>query len=618
MASEAYLTWREALSGRMRRLTPFVQRPRLVGGGLLFLVLVIVAIMLVPSLSLSRSAAKATVVARLETLIGQNVSIDGPIRFSLLPRTRLVVERVRIGRGNGFDIDQIVADLDPLDALWGHARLSRLVLIRPALRPDSAMRDIALADPDAKGLAWLREAVGNGLGRMNGLQILEIRDGVYRPAVSDTGGPSGFSNANLTVTQSSQGAAINLSGSFIWNGQPTDLDMKVASPAALIAGKESGIDFHMQAPPLEAGFSGTASLMENTGVTGHIKLSSSSFSRGLEWIGNPKGRVPDLGAVAIDGDLLLRGRSANLANVALTIAGSTGRGALEAKLTDTAPVVAGTLAFEQLDLDPFGRSIAPLPKDPIDMERPLDMSFADAVNLDIRLSAGKASLGQIPLSDVAAVVTLGDGTAKIDVGDAAVFGGRGQAVLNLDGRGMHPLVSGKAALTDIDTAQMFQTLSANSLTVSGKSNITATVEAPAKDWASIIRDIDGDARIKVRDGAVAGFDPQVFAKPGARRLMDGSIGATVPFDQLNAQVSMRGARLRLREVTIANDTGVLTAKGDYYAQTNSLSIRGTYDANPPKTASATGEFTAAKPVRFTMHGQWPDPDVETEASDDTR
>nr|WP_255616962.1 AsmA-like C-terminal region-containing protein [Aurantimonas sp. VKM B-3413] len=252
------------------------------------------------------------------------------------------------------------------------------------------------------------------------------------------------------------------------------------------------------------------------------------------------------------------------------------------------------------------------------MERPLDVSFADAVNLDIRLSAGQASLGRIPLSDVAAVVTLGDGIAKIDVGDAAVFGGRGQAVLNLDGRGMHPLVYGTAALTDVDTAQMFQTLSADSLIVSGKSNITATLEAPAKDWASIIRDIDCDARIKVRDGAVAGFDPQVFAKPGARRLMDGSIGAKVPFDRLNAEVSMRGSRLRLREVTIANDSGVLNAWGDYYAQTNAVAIRGTYDANPPQTASTTSEFTAAKPVRFTMHGQWPDPDVETEPSDETK
>ncbi|MEX6505306.1 AsmA-like C-terminal region-containing protein [Jiella sp. M17.18] len=616
MASEAYLTWREQLSGRMRRLAPLVRRPRLLVLGLGAVIVIAAVVALFARVALDEDAARSSVVARLEALTGENVSVDGPVRFSLLPRTRLTIGRVQIGRGNGFDIDQIVADLDPLSALLGRAKPSRLVLVRPALRPDNPLAAISWNGAGQQGIAHARKMLRTFIDRIEGLGVLEIRDGVYRPASARTGGPSGFSNANLTITHSSQTAAVDVAGSLIWNGQPTDIDFKIGAPAALLAGKDSSVDLDIQSPPLTARFSGTATLVRNTGVSGHLHLSSPSFTRSIEWIGNPDNDVPDLGPVAIDGDLLLRGNEASLSNAALTIAGSTGRGALEATFEPSRPQIGGTLAFAQLDLTPLGRSIAPLPNDPFDMERPIDVGFAKSVDLDLRVSANEATLGRVPLHDVAAVVTLGDGITKIDVGDASVFGGRGQATLMIDGTRPGNVVTGSASFSRIDTPRLFSALAIDGVGISGQSSITAKIDAPATDWASIIRNVQVDAKVKARNGAISGFAPQVFARPGARPLAAGTGSDSLPFDTLTASFALSGSRLHIADVAVESPSGTLSASGDYLAETNTVSLHGVYDASP-QTASTTGEFTASKPVKFTMDGQWPNPNVTTDMPNPT-
>ena len=95
-------------------------------------------------------------------------------------------------------------------------------------------------------------------------------------------------------------------------------------------------------------------------------------------------------------------------------------------------LVGGTLAFNDLNLTPIARSIAPYPRNALDFERPLAIEFAHAMQMEIRLSASDLMLGSVPFRDVAAVVSAGGGVAKLDVGDAAVFGGRGQAAITIE------------------------------------------------------------------------------------------------------------------------------------------------------------------------------------------
>jgi len=609
--------WAAAPGGRRRGTK------RLLATGAVIVALLVASLFYLPRLAIDADAARADLVTRLEAMTGERVAIEGDVTFSLLPRTRLVARHVRIGTTDAFGIDTIVADLDPADAITGTARVSRVVLIRPEWRPRSKpeladQTDTPVLVPATNGMAAQsrggplegpRQLVRTLIERFDDLQTLEIRSGVFRPQTGQ--GQSGISNANLTVAQSSPGAAIYVDGSFIWNGQPSELDLVLNSPQALLAGDASNVRFALSAPPFAASFDGDATLDRNATISGNLRVTAPSLSRSIEWLGEQRPQTPDIGPVAIDGTMLLAGGRANLQNATITIAGSRGHGVMEAELGGDKPRVRGTLAFEALDFDPLTRSIAPLPRTVVDLRRPIDLAFADAIDLDIRLSAARANFGNVPMTDIAAVLALDGGVGKLDIGDAQVFGGRGQANLTIHTEARPPTASGSLSLMGIDTAAFLGAIHVVSLDVSGRSDLSVSMETPVADWETILRKIRFDGEVTARDGAIRGLDPEVFAAPEARPLLAGTAGASVPFDRLTLALAATGSRLRIDDLAIANGAGLLTATGRFSAHDGTIGLRGIYNADAQQTASAEREFTTSKPVEFNMRGQWPNPSVTT-------
>nr|WP_246232695.1 AsmA-like C-terminal region-containing protein [Aurantimonas aggregata] len=218
-------------------------------------------------------------------------------------------------------------------------------------------------------------------------------------------------------------------------------------------------------------------------------------------------------------------------------------------------------------------------------------------------------LGAVTAEDVAAALLVADGKATIDVGDAILLGGRGQANIVVDSDQMPPQATGHLTLSDVDTAALFAALDITLVGVAGRSDISAEMTTPVTDWASISRNVQFDTRVRTQSGVLTGFDPDVFRRPGARALAEGTSGATVPFTRLETRLATFGPRIHLREFVLASGTGTVRAAGVLSALTHEMRIRGTFDSATPMTASNNGEFTTSKPVAFTMAGHWPNPDV---------
>ena len=101
-------------------------------------------------------------------------------------------------------------------------------------------------------------------------------------------------------------------------------------------------------------------------------------------------------------------------------------------LTGKLPMVAGTLAFDTLDLRAFLSAFTPLEPSVGSGPGIIDADFASRLNLDLRLSAAQATVGAIALADVAATARVDEGMAAFDISDAAAFGGNIQAGLRFD------------------------------------------------------------------------------------------------------------------------------------------------------------------------------------------
>nr|WP_245396592.1 AsmA-like C-terminal region-containing protein [Jiella sonneratiae] len=247
--------------------------------------------------------------------------------------------------------------------------------------------------------------------------------------------------------------------------------------------------------------------------------------------------------------------------------------------------------------------------------------------MEIRLSASDLVLGTIPFRDVAAVISAGGGVAKLDVGDATFFGGRGQAALTVDGTAAEPQVSGWVSASGIDTASLMNGLAIQSIGLTGTSAVRAKIATPAENWRSILSNLAVSARFSTSGGALSGFDPTVFAEPGARPLAAGTHGGTIPFDALEAKLELVGTTIDLDQMTLRNEAGTLTASGRYFAKNNVVAVKGTFapktvtpaSAETPTAAAVTAAGGGAAEagsggttgVSFVMAGQWPDPSVTT-------
>ena len=315
------------------------------------------------------------------------------------------------------------------------------------------------------------------LARFGDLTSVDIRDGVFR--ISPGTGGRGITNANILVRWPSSRSAARMSGSYVWNGEPTDIDLKLAEPLAFLAGAPSAIDVTMAAPPLSLAFSGKGSTRNDSGFAGTLKVSTPSLTRAIRWLGDPQATLPDLGAMAIDASLESFGPKLNLREASVTIVGSSGNGALEMQMVKGArPTISGTLAFDRLDLTAFSQAVAPLPRDALDFQRRISTRFLDKLDLDLRISAGQGAIGTVPITDLAATVKFKDGVAMVDIGDATMLGGQGQARISVDSRVRSPAAKGTASVTGIDTTQLLQAVGVSAIGVSGLSDFP---------WTSICR-----------------------------------------------------------------------------------------------------------------------------------
>lgn len=587
-------------------------------------VLCALGVAILSSLSLKPDAARGAVEARLEEMTGLPVSFEGEASFTLLPQANLALSRIRIGapddsRSMALSVDRLIARFSPWQALIGRAKITKLTFVRPELTsgPGADPAGDKPSTPKAE-LAMLgglhgRSMIDSFLSRFNGLKSIEIRDGVL--SLSPHQGALRISSANLEVSWPARAEPVRVSGSYVWNGQPTEVNLRVEAPTDFLSGVKSPIDFDLSAPSLQASLEGEGSMRESLYLDGRLQLRTPSLSRALEWFGSSGANVPDIGAIALNADLSAIGHKLNFNDAALTVGGYTGQGALDMVVDEGGrPLIGGTLAFTRLDVNGFAEAIAPFPNDPFDLARPFSVDFAKRLDLDLRVSAANAGIGGVPVNDLAATVKVKDGIAMLDVGDAALLSGHGQARLAVDFSKSEPVARGTATLTGIDTASFLHAIGVSSLGISGQSDITGQMTAPASNWADVVKHNAFDFHFEAANGSLSGFDPAVFLETGSKPFAFGTHDSAIPFRHLDATLTTRGPLVSLDTVHLSGRSGDFTAAGVLSTATNEVDVAGSFlPKRPEGEAAAVGGVAAANPVAFKMDGRWPSPIVTTGA-----
>ncbi len=564
---------------------------------------------------------------------GFRVAIDGTPQIEVWPKFRAILTDVTLtqwteaGAPPVVHAERVEIDLSALAALRGDVVFQAAHLIRPTLRvqrlanglfspPIPTGGRIVRSVDTARGVVEADPAKPD-LGKLpsDPFGTVEVRDGRVIGTVNGKDAEI-LTGLNGQANWSALNAGASLSATGIWRGESVSLDLSSAAPLLLFAGGTSTVTATFKSAPANFSFEGNASLAQNAFFDGQAKFAAPSFRRVLEWLGANPASGGTIGAVSVTSKVAGETGRIKFSGTELMLNKNPGMGALDLSFDDALPVVSGTLAFDTLDLRSFLSAFTPIGSSNGQLPDEIDTSFADRLNLDLRLSAAHATAGPIQLTDVAATAQVKNGLAVFDISDAAAFGGNIQSSLRFDRKPEGTQVEMRLLASDINGAQFGAAAGMKRLVPSGTGSVSIILKGPGKTWDSIMDNADGSISANFGQGTLTGLNLPAFLKrcqEGGFFPLDEVADGTLPIDgaELKANIANGVARIDKAEARSAKTrlwvSGIVPYAGGGLALSGGVGPTDTKAPADTQQTASTPPADTGNQVSFFVGGTWNTP-----------
>jgi AsmA protein len=512
------------------------------------------------------------------------------------------------GRSPVIRAERVEINLSAIAALRGEVAFSRVRLFRPTLYVQRRAVDLYLPPAPsggriARSIQLARAAVKTNPASPDPAAMasdpfgaIEFTDGRIVTSVDgkDTELITGLAG---NITWPALNHAASLSATGIWRGENVALNLASDQPLVLFAGGNAPVSLAMKSAPLTISFSGTANMSEGAFVDGNVKFSSSSLRRMLEWSQAAVAAKASIGSIAVSSKVSGNTQRLKFDHAEIALDGNPGIGALDVSFSGGVPGVSGTLAFDSIDLRSFLAAFTPFAA--------LENDNADALprngvirhaNVDLRLSAVKATAGSVVLSNVAATAQVKPGLAVFDVSDAAAFGGDLQAGVRIDGKPDGNHVELRFHAVDIDGAQVSKAFGLGTLFPQATGTASLMLKGMGRNWETVLDTGEGQISATFGAGKVPGIDLPGFIKRArsAGFFPLSAVGkGTLAIDSLDLKATVSNGVATLDKAEAKSGDQIISLAGLVPFVDRGLALSGTiYPA--PKPAPADKD--AAKPA----------------------
>lgn len=524
---------------------------------------------------------------------GFRVTIQGSPRIEVWPKFRAILSDVTLSQWTETDAPPVIeaerveVDLSAMAALRGDVVFSTARLVRPTIRVQRATngfylpaiptggritrsidtaRGVVSDDPAKPDLSKL-PADPFGTVEFRDGRMVALIGGKEIEILSSLTGQANWAAMNSNATMTATG---------IWRGESVAVDFASPNPLVLFAGGAAPITLSFKAAPATFSFDGMASMSENGYFDGQAKFAAPSLRRVLEW--SQAGIAPSaaIGSVSVASKVTASAGRVKFENTTVALDNNPGMGALDFSFGETLPVISGTLAFDTLDLRSFLSAFTPLAPTGESGPGEIDTSFADKVNLDLRLSAAHATAGPVQLADVAATAQVKNGLAVFDISDASAYGGNIQSSLRFDRKPEGTQVEIRLLASDVDGGAFATAAGMTRLVPVGTATVSVILKGPGKSWDSIFENADGSVTATFGPGALTGLNLPAFLKrteQGGFFALDDVSNGTLPIDgaEIKASISKGVARLDKAEANSAKSKIWLSGIASYAGRGLALS-----------------------------------------------
>lgn len=584
------------------------------GAAIVVVVLVVAALPLVASTQIVRDR----IAQQMSVWSGYRVQLREAPEIQVWPSFQAVLHNVTFSEwGNAearpiVDAERIEVNLSALAALRGDVVFTNIRMIRPVMRVSdsrgplplptapiggrlmhavNAARELLAANPDKPDTASLPS---------DPFGTVEVQDG--RLVREDGGGGREIvTGLTATVSWPALNRPASLTANGIWHGENVEMEAKIAEPLILLADGTAPLTASLKAAPANAAFNGVANISEKSFINGDLTLSSPSIKRMLEWTHSQIAPGEAIGSIELGGKVSGNTDRLKLDEAEIKLDDNPGVGALDMAFDQTTPRITGTLAFQTIDMQSFLSAFTPLPAVPTAAEAPLELTFSNDFNLDLRLSAPSATIGTLSLSDVAATAQVQDGLAAFDISDATAFGGTVQFGMRMDREIGQDLFELRATADDIEGGQLAARLHMERLVPRARGSLSIILKGNGASWDGILENAEGSFTANFGPGTLQGFNLEDFVESNARGgffpLSEAQEGA-LPIDGIDIKATLSKGIARIDKAEVKAHDSVIALSGLIPLAGRGIALSGTI-APPPEEDASDGRRAA-----FFVGGSW--------------
>ena len=561
----------------------------LVGVALVFGLLVVAVLSapfwlpaVVPVDTLKQEIAKAT-----RDATGRELAIAGDVRLALLPRLEVEVNDVSFANAPGAaeaemaTLSQLLVQLQILPLLGGEVKVDSFVLVEPVInlevdkqgRPNWQF-DQADSGEDASGDGEPTGDGGSGGPELAGLSLGDVRLDRGRLTYSDlrSGQREELSDINMKIELPDLDSPFAAEGSLVWHEEELALTVDAGEPSRLLAAETTPLKLALTSAPVTLTYDGTVTLAEIPKVIGAIDLQVPSIRGLAAWTGNPLeleggglGPLEIKGLVAVDGD------SYAFTEARIALDSMNANGDFSANTGGPRPRLKGRLAIDMLDLNTYlpppaedkGEPAAGAGKDgppPDWSDDPIDLSGLKAADADFDLEVGGIRVQDIKIGKSALVLSLDNGLLVADLTELELYGGKGEAKIQVNGRGKVPSVTKTFSLKGID-AEPLLTDATGSDRLEGTGDLDVSVATSGASERAMVKALNGSGAVKFTNGAVKGINLAGMARNIGTAFTDTGGTQKTDFAELSGTFKIVKGILRNDDLLMLNPLVRVTGKG---------------------------------------------------------
>lgn len=523
----------------------------------------------------------------------------------IIPRLRTQLERGTIGltpfQGNGAKQGQALDSGVPKDGS------ARLLIDGGVFRiGGKAAQSSEAADAEA---AQLVEA----LRKLN-FQSAAIRNSTVEIAMPD--GRIETLTSVAAEVQANRRSSVTIRGTGNLRGQEVSFELSAHPVLDGSTAASLPLKLRVKAPLLDVSFDGRVSVSDALDLQGRVEAAMSDLRGVARWFGARWPSGPGLQSATIKGDFDWQGPALAFDQATFRMDGNEATGTLALSFTGENPAFTGTLAMQSLDLTPYlsaggdGDQLSALLAWARSNEGDLSEYLATQVDADLRVSAGRLSVGQWSFGRFAASLSLKKGRVLADVAEIGIDSGRASGQLTADLSRSLPQVSIRAKLEDIDAANASMALLGHSA-VHGLSNIAVDLAAEGQTVSELVKGAHGKVNLSLYEGGRLGIDVKglvaAAAQNGGVEGWGTAIRGQTTVDDLEAKFRVDKGIMASELVEAKLGDSMLKAVGTISLQSRQVDLRLLMDALPEKAA----ENKAAREV-LVFRGPWAAPSITLE------